>query len=152
MFLSSAAVTPQCVQVLLVADDILERNQVFVAQIDSSVPDVAHRPGEQFATVTIIDGNGKPIMFECRYVYVYVCGCGYIVEMVSSLMYRYSYAHTVGGIRFDQTLYTTSEDDTTVSVCVDLSQLPTGGLEAELEVFISLASSAKAGEMHHDYN
>ena len=70
MFLSSAAVTPQCVQVLLVADDILERNQVFVAQIDSSVPDVAHRPGEQFATVTIIDGNGKPIMFACSYVYV----------------------------------------------------------------------------------
>ena len=82
----------------------------------------------------------------------YVCGCGYIVELVSSLMYQYSYAHTVGGIRFNQTLYTTSEADTTVSVCVELSQLPSGGLEAELEVVISLASSAKAGEMHHDYN
>ena len=65
-------------------------------------------------------------------------------------MYLYSYAHTVGGVRFNQTLYTTSEADTTVSVCVELSELPTGGLEAELEVVISLASSAKAGEMHHD--
>ena len=65
MFLSSAAVTPQCAQVLLEADNILEGNQVFVAQIDSSVPDVTFTPGEQFATVTIVDGNSKPIMLEC---------------------------------------------------------------------------------------
>ena len=49
-------------------------------------------------------------------------------------------------VQMDEDTYTVGEDDGSVDVCVEIGSVPSGGLESELVVTLTISSGTKTGE------
>ena len=65
-------------------------------------------------------------------------GCGIYIAKLSMLIDAM--------VQMNEDTYTVGEDDGSVEVCVEIGSVPSGGLEGELMVTLTISSGTKTGE------
>jgi len=65
-------------------------------------------------------------------------GCGIDITKLS--------LHIDAMVQMDEDTYTVGEGDGSVDVCVEIGSVPSGGLESELVVTLTISSGTKTGE------
>ena len=70
------------------------------------------------------------------------CGISCVIVMITCVYYTPPVA-TVG---MEEPFYSVGEGDMSVEVCVELTSLPAGGLECEIDVTLNFNDGPKAGK------
>jgi len=121
------ASTPlQCDQVIIINDGILENNETFIVQLESSDDAVNVSLNSRSAPVTIIDDDCEFGLFNMSAVWVYL---------------RLYFPSTVINVGLQDTEHSINEQSGVVTVCALLD----GETERDLQVILSTQSNTAVG-------
>ncbi len=126
-----------CRNITIIDDNSLEGEHnftVFLEDFDivAGAPDTARifMGTPSSATVVIEDNEGKLLVYYCPY-----CLHGPFTEL----------SHTDATVSLTKSVYEVSEGNGTVAVCVSILDVPSEGLECEIEVMLESSNGLKAG-------
>ncbi len=124
----SGSVATRCAEIDFISDELVEGLESFVVSVSSVTPSIVSGDDSQMVTVEILDNSGK-----MHYLYNIL----YITPLnVNFYILCKSNSAEACEVRFVSESYTVSEDGGSLSVCVELTDLPSGGLGTDLTVNI----------------